>query len=898
MVRAKLNGAEYEFENGLTVLEAARSLGIEIPTLCNDERLKPVGACRLCLVHVNGEEHEAVSCARKLENGMEVETHTPPIEHAREMNLRMLAQNYPLESFKTFPEKHFHKLAKKYGLEEKDFCAQTNGHRIDDSHTYISVEMSRCIDCYQCVRICDELQGQYVWQVAGRGEDTHIVPDSYGDFGASSCVSCGACADVCPTGALEDKSYIEHGAATHWTKTVCPYCGTGCEMNVGTKDEHIVQVKPVNESPVNHGHLCVKGRYALDFVHSEDRITEPLIRENGEWKVVSWDEALEFTADKLSEIKEKFGADSTAVLGSARATNEENYLAQKFARVCLETHNVDNCARVCHTPSAAALKMMLSTGAATNSFKDIEIAKTIMICGANPTENHPILGSRIKQAVRQRGAKLIVIDPRRIELAEYADIHLQLKPGTNIALLNSIACVIIEENLTDLEFIKTRVTDFDKYSDFVSNYAPEKVALICGVEVELIRRTARLYASEKPSMCVHGLGTTEHTQGTEGVMCLVNLALLTGNLGKIGTGVNPLRGQNNVQGAAQMGCDPGILTGSIAIEDGREIFERVWKTALPTQKGLSQLQMMDAAANGKLKALWVIGYDVFLTNANAHKTAESLKNLEFIIVQDMFMNETARQFADVFFPAASSFEKNGTFMNGERRVSRVRKAIEPIGNSKSDWEIICNVAKTFGKGEFFNFNSAEEIWNEIREVWRGSFGITYDRIEKHGLQWNCPEIDHPGTEVLHSEKFGSQTETALRRIKYIPTKEKVSDEYPFILNTGRTLYQFNAGTMTGRTKNIELRPIDLLNISPKDANKLGIFDGEVVRVKSSYGEIEMHIEISTGIRQGELFATFHSPRIFLNRITSPNRDRFVQTPEYKVTAVTIERLLDRKDLGV
>lgn len=890
MKRVRLNGAEYEFKEEISVLRAAQCAGIEIPTLCNDERLKPVGACRLCLVEIKGEEHETVSCMRKLEDGLEIETHTPAIEHAREMNLRMLAQNYPLEAFKKFPYKHFQQLAKQYGLTEKDFCAETDGRRIDDSHTYIRVEMSRCVDCYQCVRICDELQGQFVWQVSGRGEDTHIVPDSYGDFGKSSCVSCGACVDVCPTGALEDKSYIELGAATRWTKTVCPYCGTGCEMNVGTKDERIVQVKPVKESPVNHGHLCVKGTYAFDFVHSDDRVTEPSIRENGVWKIVSWEEAFQFTAQKLHEIKDKFGADSTAVLGSARATNEENYLAQKFARVCLETHNVDNCARVCHTPSAAALKIMLSTGAATNSFKDIEIAKTIMICGANPTENHPILGSRIKQAVLRRGAKLIVIDPRRIELAEYADIHLQLKPGTNIALLNSIACAIIEENLEDFGFIKTRVTDFDKFKEFVSNFAPEKVSEICGVEAAQIRQAARIYASEKPSMCVHGLGTTEHTQGTEGVMCLVNLALITGNIGKSGTGVNPLRGQNNVQGAAQMGCDPGILTGSIAIEDGREIFEKVWKTSLPKQKGLSQLQMMDAAKGGKLKALWVIGYDVFLTNANAHETAKSLKNLDFVIVQDMFMNETAREFADVFFPAVSSFEKDGTFMNGERRVSRVRKAIEPIGNSRSDWEIICGLAKAFGKGEFFDFKSAEEIWNEVRAVWQGSFGITYKRIEKQGLQWNCPDENHPGTEILHTEKFGMQTQTALRCIKYIPTKETVSDEYPYILNTGRTLYQFNSGTMTNRTKNIELRPFDMLNISPTDAEYLQIQSAEIVKVKSLYGEIEMPVEISTNINQGELFATFHSPEIFLNKITSANRDRFVQTPEFKVTAVRIEKL--------
>ncbi|MEZ5429224.1 MAG: formate dehydrogenase subunit alpha [Pyrinomonadaceae bacterium] len=891
MITAKINGRKAEFEENISILDASRLLDIEIPTLCHDDRLKPSGACRLCLVEVKGRERPVASCETELRDGAEVETQTTELERARRMNLRMLARSYPLEAFRDFPDKPFHRLARRYGLGEKDFAATSDSKQIDSSHPYISVDMSRCVDCYRCVRICNEVQGQFVWQVFGMGKDARIVPDFGGSLSESRCVACGACVDTCPTGALEDRSVIEKGPPERWTRTVCPYCGTGCEMDVGTRENRIVRIDPVKESPVNRGHLCVKGTYAFDFVHSPERMTEPMIRKNGKWRIVDWDEAFAFTAEKLKRIVKNFGPDSAAVLGSARATNEENYLAQKFARVCLGTNNVDNCARVCHTPSAAALKIMLGAGAATNSFRDIEFARSIMICGANPTENHPILGSRIKRAVLGGNrAKLIVIDPRRIELAKYADIHLQLRPGTNIALLNAIACAIIEEDLIDAGFIAERVSDFENFSRFILDFAPEKMADICGVPSELIRRAARIYASEKPSMCVHGLGTTEHIQGTEGVMGLINLALITGNLGKRGAGVNPLRGQNNVQGAGHMGCDPGVLTGSIGVEEGRSLFERVWKTGLPERKGLNLLQMIDRAGSGDLKALWAIGYDVFLTNANANETARCLENLELMIVQDLFLNETARRFAHVFLPAASSFEKDGTFMNGERRVSRVRKTIEPLGNCKSDWEIICGLAEAFGRGEHFAFRSAEEIWNEVREVWPGSRGITYQRIEKAGLQWDCPNEDHPGTEILHTESFGSEKRSALRRIKYVPTRETVSPEFPFLLNTGRTLYHFNAGTMTRRTKNRELRPTDLLYVSPADAATLRISDGQAVKLRSRFGEAELPVRIAPVVRPGELFATFHDPEVFLNRLTTSNRDRFVQTPEYKVTAVKIEKI--------
>lgn len=889
MVRAKINGTEREFADGISVLKAAASIGVEIPTLCHDDRLKPAGACRLCLCQVSGEAHETASCTRALADGMEIETHSPALEHAREMNLKMLAKDYPKPAFDQFPDKPFHILARKYGLTADDFGSNGDRSQRDNSHTYIDIDMSRCIDCYRCVRICSELQGQFVWQVVGRGEDTHIVPDSFGAFSASSCVSCGACVDTCPTGALEDKSYASMGSADSWTRTVCSYCGTGCEMSVGTRLGQVVQIKPVMDAPVNHGHLCVKGRYAYEFVHAKDRATEPMIRKGDDWETVSWDEAIAYVANNLKRIAKENGPEAIAVLGSARATNEENYVAQKFVRVVLGTNNVDCCARVCHTPTAAAMKMMLGTGAATNSFIDIERAETIMVCGANPNENHPIPGARIKQA-KLKGANLIVIDPRKTEVAEYADIHLQLKPGTNIPLLNAIAYTIIDEELCDKSYILNRVEEFNEFREFVKGFSPESVAEQCRVEAVLIRQAARMYATAKPAMCLHGLGVTEHTQGTEGVMCLVNLALLTGNMGKPGTGINPLRGQNNVQGSAQMGCDPGILTGSIAVAEGREHFEKIWNAPVPISKGLNQLQMVDAARDGKLKALWSIGYDVVFSNANANQTEQGFSNLELCIVQDLFLNETAKGFAHVFLPAASSFEKDGTFMNAERRVQRIRKSIEPIGNSRTDWEIVCEVAAAMGKGEFFPFESAEDIWNEIRLVWPNSFGITYERIDHHGLQWNCPTLDHPGTEVLHAESFALGPKAALRRIKYRPTGEIVTDEFPFIMNTGRSLYHFNAGTMSLRTGNKKLRPSDTLDISPADAAALSVSEGEHVRLTSRYGEAIIPVAIKANVNKGELFATFHEPEIFLNRVTSSHRDRYTLAPEFKVTAVRIDKL--------
>lgn len=896
-----INGEPHRVAEGTTILGACRSLGLEIPTLCDDQRLNPSGACRLCVVELHGTHRHTTACNTTVAEGMSLQTHSPQIEAIRRSLLELLAHDYPADAVQRAPQKPFHQLLRKYQVSASFECTATThstsslgaGKKTpapfqDITHPYLRADFSQCITCYRCVRACDELQGQFVWRAWHRGDATRILPGEAPSLLASDCVSCGACVDSCPTGALEDQSVFQEGEPTRWTRTTCPYCGVGCEMNVGTKADRIVQIKPVMEAPVSKGHLCVKGRYAFDFAQAADRVTDPMIRVNGQWLKVSWEKAIRHTAERLTEILKTSGADCIGLLGSARATNEENYLTQKFARVVLGTNNVDCCARVCHAPTAAGMRQTLGTGAATNSFDDIESAKIFLVCGCNPTENHPVVGARIKQAVL-RGAKLILIDPRAIELADHAQVHLQLRPGTNIPLLNALAHVIVLEGLCDHAALLERVDDFEAFQKFLAAWTPEVAEGITGVKAELIREAARLYAGEKPAMCFHGLGMTEHVQGTEGVMALVNLALLTGNFGKPGSGINPLRGQNNVQGSAHMGCEPSNLTGFIPLDQGREAFEAAWGAPIPRTCGLNLLQMMDAAAQDKLEALWAVGYDVALTNPNTSATKAALGKIKFVVVQDLFMNELAREFAHVFLPACSSFEKDGTFMNSERRVQRVRQAIEPVGNSKSDWEILCAVAKAMGFEKRFPFQSSREIWDEVRSVWKAGAGMSYARLDLKGLQWPCPTEDHPGTAILHGETFARGKRAALKQVGFTPTHETTTALYPFLLTTGRSLYQFNAGTMTKRTPNNILRPGDTLDMAPADGVRLGLQSGEKVRLRSRHGEATLPLRLDPGVKPGELFATFHTIEAALNQLTSPHRDNTVMTPEYKVVAVSIER---------
>jgi formate dehydrogenase major subunit len=883
-VHATIDGQIVTVPTGTSILAALRARGIQLPHLCHDDRIAPIGACRLCLVQIDGVAHPVSSCTAALAEGMVVHTKLPALETERHTLLELLAWRHPAEPT---VDNAFLDAVRAYGL-TSELKGTSDPAKVDAAHPHIHIDMSRCIDCYACERICRELQGQVTWRVIGRGGTTTLVPDSGGSLLESSCVSCGACVDVCPSGALQDKSLLTLGAPTDWTRTTCPYCGVGCEMQVGTREGRIVDVRPTRDAPVNKGHLCSKGRYAFDFIRSSDRVTTPMMRDGGAWRAVSWTEAFSYVAERLKAIVAAHGPDAVGVLGSARATNEENYVIQKFARTVVGTNNVDCCARVCHAPSAAALGAMLGTGAATNSFDDIERAKTILVCGSNATSSHPIVGARIRQAAL-RGANLIVLDARRTELAAMADVHLAPRPGSDLLLFHAMADVILTEGLIDASFVRDRVDGLEELRAHVARFSPDDVAPLCDVDAGAIREAARLYARARPSLSVHGLGLTEHTQGTETVMALINLALLTGNIGRPGSGVNPLRGQNNVQGSAHMGCDPAHLTGYTTLEDGRTRFEAAWGAPLPRTRGLDLMEMLDSARAGGLRALWAVGYDVYLTNPDALRTREALAALELVIVQDLFMNETAKELGHVFLPVAASYEKDGTFMNGERRVQRVRRAVPAPEGVRTDWEVMRDVARAMGRGDHFPYGSAEQIWDEVRRVWPAGAGLTYARLDQAGLQWPCPAEDHPGTTLLHERTFAHGQRAGLRCIEPQPSPEQPSPDYPFVLITGRHLYQFNAGTMTNRSANSVLRPRDTLDVSPADAARMSVGDGEVVRVESRHGEARLPVRIDPSVRSGELFATFHSPESFVNRVTGEGRDSITHTPEYKRTAVRIRR---------
>ncbi len=888
MSKIVIDGQVVEAVEGARLLDVARAAGIDIPSLCHDPRLKPSQSCRLCEVEVQGQSKRVCACATPVKEGMVVTTKSAALYDYRRTVLGFLAEKYPQDALGRGEEKVFQRYLREYDLLGRT-AAREPGAEADKTHPYIHVDMAQCVHCYRCIRICEELQGQFVWGAYGRGDETDVRPGLSRTLLQSACVSCGACVDTCPSGALDDVSLLAMGAPQTRTRTTCPYCGVGCELSVGVRDDRIASVRPVLDAKVSKGHLCVKGRYSTGYVDSPDRVAEPMIRRNGQWVEVSWDEAIAAAAKALSDAGAAHGADAVGVLGSSRATNEECYVTAKLARVALKTNNVDCCARVCHAPSAAGLAAVLGAGAATNSFDDIERTNAILVVGANPLENHPIVGARIRQRALA-GVPLIVVDPRRTELAAQATIHLQLRPGTNVPLLNAMARVILDEALVDASFIEARTEGLEAFRAAACELTVEEAAALCGVEAGAIREAARVYARARPGLIINGLGVTEHVQGTDGVMALASLALLTGNVGVEGAGVNPLRGQNNVQGAANMGCEPSKLTGYQPITNvaTRALHERVWGTSVPASAGLTGMQMLEAAAAGRMRSLLIAGYDVLLSHPNVKATRAALSQLDSLIVIDLFMTKTAEDYGTVFLPAVSSFEKDGTFMNAERRIQRVRRAVSPRGNARTDLQIVCDLARALGHGASFAFADAEAAWNEVRAVLPAVKGISYARIEQDGLQWPCPSDDHPGTAVLHRTAFGHGPRATFRPLAYRPSNERPSSEFPFVLVTGRTLYFFNANTMTGRSRNHELGPDDYVQVHPMDAESLGVTSGARVRVRSRYGEFIGKATVTEAVRRGEIFSTFHDLTTWVNDATGDGRDPVTQTPEYKVTAVSLE----------
>ncbi len=901
-VTVTIDGHVMQVKAGTPVMEAARHAGLPIASVCYSDHLKAYGSCRLCVVQVQGQKALSAACTTPIRDGMVVTTDTPDIQRIR----RTLLELYLSEGSREYTRGggngrgEVHALAQRYGANPERFSGERHEHRtaaVDTGSPFFTFDAAKCILCSRCVRTCDQIQGQNVLHLNGRGFHSSIVPGA-GHFDNSACVTCGACVHECPTDALSDIIPVDRVAvtATHKTRTTCAYCGTGCQFDAEVADNRIIRMIPVDDSAVNAGHACVKGRYAFGYINASDRLTQPLIRVRGaetgasqpaqEWREATWEEAMALIAQRFGDAVATHGADSVGCISSSRGTNEENFLMQKFARACLGTNNIDNCARVCHSPTVAGMQEVIGTGAATNSLEDIEKANLFLVSGCNPTEGHPVTGARIKRAVRN-GTKLIVIDPRNIELTHYADVHLRLRPGTNVAVFNGLANVIITEELVDSDFVENRTENFDAFYETVATYTPERVEEISGVPAELLRKAARLYANSGASMAFHGLGMTEHRTGSNGVMALANLAILTGNIGRPGTGVNPLRGQNNVQGSCDMGALPNVLTSYQKYSDPvvRTKFETRWGRPLPQSTGLKIPDMWDAALAGKMKAMWIMGYDAAQTEPNTRLVRDAMRALDFVVVSELFMSETAR-LADVVLPAAGALEKDGTFTNGERRVQRVRQVVPPPGNARSDWEAICAIATAMGVP--MSYRDASEIMDEISALTPPLAGISYERLEKQELQWPVPSAQHPGTTILHTEKF-PRGRAKFAAVEYLPPGEEPDYQYPLVLVTGRVLQHYNAGTMTRRTPLGQVVDHDALEIHPDDAVTYHISDGQRVKLVSRRGSIPMTAHISERVNPGNVFTTFHFPETDMNSILSSSSDLLTRCPEYKVLTVRIDK---------
>ncbi len=886
-INITINGRSVTAAPEDTIYMAARKAGISIPSLCVSHQLAPHGSCRLCLCEVEGQAGTPASCTTPVRDGMVVRTESTELSRHRRNIVELYLSEHPEDA--PVPEP-FRELALALGVKEVRYPNHLHRKRAaarDDSNPFFTFENAACISCARCVRACDEIQGTFALTMVERGFDARPMAGG-GSFAASNCVSCGACVKECPTGALQEKSVAQWGSPTKTVRTTCAYCGVGCSFDAGVKDGHVVSMVPVDDGPSNAGHACMKGRFGWDYIYASDRLQKPQIREGDRWVQMAWPAALDRLAAEFMRIKNFHGPDALAVISSSRGTNEENYLFAKFVRCVLGTNHIDNCARVCHSATVTGMMETVGTSAATNSIEDLDHAKLILVVGANPAESHPVIGARIKQAVR-RGVPLIVVDPRRTELARLADIHVQLHPGTNVALLNGLGHVIVQERLLNARFIEARTEGVEEWLEAVAPCTPEKTEEVTGVPAALIRDTARRYATSGASLCVHGLGVTEHRWGSHGVIALCNLALATGNIGRPGTGINPLRGQNNVQGASDVGSIPTYFSGYQPLDDPALAakHQAVTGRPLPVKRGMKTPDMWDAALEGRLKGLWIIGYDVAQTDPNLKKVREALSRLEFLVVQDLFLTETTK-FAHLVLPGASFLEKDGTFTNLERRIQRIRKAVEPPDGVLPDWEVVSEVSTRMGYPMRYGHPSG--IMDEIATLTPSWTGVSYGKLERPGgLQWPVPAKDHPGTPLMHGDRF-PRGRARFVAVDYLPPGESPTEAYPFVLITGRILQHYNCGAQTRRTDIMRVVDTDVLEMHPEDARRLGFRDGETARLVSARSEAVLPVALSERVAPGELFTSFHFPTTNLNALLSSSSDESSRCPEYKVSTVQVEKL--------
>jgi formate dehydrogenase major subunit len=906
-VQLSVDGLEVTVPEGTSVMRAASLAGLDVPKLCATDSLEAFGSCRLCLVEIEGRKGTPASCTTPVSAGMRVSTQTPRLEKLRRGVMELYISDHPLDCLTCSAngDCELQDMAGVVGLREVRYGMDGANHLgvpVDTSNPYFDFDASKCIVCSRCVRACSEVQGTFALTISGRGFESQVAAGAGEPFMQSDCVSCGACVQACPTATLQERSVVELGMPTRTVLTTCAYCGVGCSFKAELRGDEVVRMVPHKDGGANEGHSCVKGRFAFGYASHPDRQLRPMVRERitDPWREVEWDEAIATVASGMTALQRRYGPDSVGGITSSRCTNEEVFVVQKMVRAAFGNNNVDTCARVCHSPTGYGLKQTFGTSAGTQDFRSVDQADVIVVIGANPTDGHPVFASRMKRRLRE-GAQLVVIDPRRIDLVRSPHVeaahHLQLAPGANVAVINAMAHVVVTEGLVDAEFVAARCEGFDDWAQFIARHenSPEATADATGVSADELRAAARLYARAPNAAIYYGLGVTEHSQGSTMVMGMANLAMATGNIGREGVGVNPLRGQNNVQGSCDMGSFPHELPGYRHVSDAavRQVFEKVWGRAVRAEPGLRIPNMFDAALDGSFRGLYIQGEDIAQSDPNTRHVTAALSAMDLVVVQDLFLNETAK-FAHVFLPGTSFLEKDGTFTNAERRINRVRPVMPPR-TGKHEWEVACEIATAMGYP--MAYTHPREIMDEVAATTPTFAGVSFDLLDRAGsLQWPVTEKAPAGTPIMHVDGFvrglGHFVPTP-----YVPTTERANRRFPLILTTGRILSQYNVGAQTRRTANVAWHPEDLLELHPHDAEVRGIHDGDLVTIASRVGETTMRARLADRMPQGVVYTTFHHPVSGANVVTTENSDWATNCPEYKVTAVQVTVAQHTRQVG-